>query len=74
MEMPKELVIQKLEKQVKSLQYDCAELQKHNDELAERVKKLASKTPVCQKVINQEGLYLDHQTDIVPRGTNEERP
>ena len=45
MEMPKELVIQKLEKQVKSLQYDCAELQKHNDELAERVKKLASKTP-----------------------------
>ncbi len=33
MEMPKELVIQKLEKQVKSLQYDCAELQKHNDEL-----------------------------------------
>ena len=72
MEMPKELVIQKLEKQVKSLQYDCAELQKHNDELAERVKKLASKTPVHLKVINQEGLYLDHQTDIVPRGTNEE--
>ncbi len=49
MEMPKELVIQKLEKQVKSLQYDCAELQKHNDELAERVKKLASKTPVWPK-------------------------
>ena len=24
-----------------------------------------------EKVINQEGLYLDHQTDIVPRGTNE---
>ena len=49
MEMPKELVIQKLEKQVKSLQYDCAELQKHNDELSERVKKLASKTPVWPK-------------------------
>ena len=49
MEMPKELVIEKLEKQVKSLQYDCAELQKHNDELAERVKKLASKTPVWPK-------------------------
>ena len=49
MEMPKELVIQKLEKQVKSLQYDCAELPKHNDELAERVKKLASKTPVWPK-------------------------
>ena len=49
MKMPQELVIQKLEKQVKSLQYDCAELQKHNDELAERVKKLASKTPVWPK-------------------------
>ncbi len=49
MEMPKELVIQKLEQQVKSLQYDCAELQKHNDELSERVKKLASKTPVWPK-------------------------
>jgi len=49
MKMPQELVIQKLEQQVKSLQYDCAELQKHNDELAERVKKLASKTPVWPK-------------------------
>ena len=49
MEMPKELVIQQLEKQVKSLQYDCAELQKHNDELSDRVKKLASKTPVWPK-------------------------
>tara|TARA_A100001011_G_scaffold293203_1_gene305031 strand:+ start:386 stop:595 length:210 start_codon:yes stop_codon:yes gene_type:complete len=49
MEMPKELVIQQLEKQVKSLQYDCAELQKQNDELADRVKKLASKTPVWPK-------------------------
>ena len=46
---PQELVIQKLEKQVKSLQYDCAELQKHNDELADRVKKLASPKPVCFK-------------------------
>ena len=49
MEMPKELVIQQLEKQVKSLQYDCAELQKQNDELSDRVKKLASKTPVWPK-------------------------
>ena len=49
MKMPQELVIQKLEQQVKSLQYDCAELQKHNDELSERVKKLASKTPVWPK-------------------------
>ena len=49
MKMPQELVIQKLEQQVKSLQYDCAELQKHNDDLAERVKKLASRQPVWPK-------------------------
>ena len=46
MEMPKELVIQQLEKQVKSLQYDCAELQKKNDELSERCKKLATRQPM----------------------------
>ena len=49
MKMPQELVIQKLEQQVKTLQYDCAELQKHNDDLAERVKKLASRQPVWPK-------------------------
>ena len=49
MKMPQELVIQKLEQQVKTLQYDCAELQKHNDELADRVKKLASRPPVWPK-------------------------
>ena len=49
MKMPQELVIQKLEQQVKSLQYDCAELQKHNDDLAERVKKLASRQPLWPK-------------------------
>ena len=49
MKMPQELVIQKLEQQVKTLQYDCAELQKHNDELADRVKKLASRHPVWPK-------------------------
>ena len=49
MKMPQELVIQKLEQQVKTLQYDCAELQKHNDELADRVKKLASLQPVWPK-------------------------
>ena len=46
MKMPQELVIQKLEQQVKSLQYDCAELQKHNSELLERCKKLGSRQPV----------------------------
>ena len=49
MKMPQEIVIQKLEQQVKTLQYDCAELQKHNDELADRVKKLASRQPVWPK-------------------------
>lgn len=49
MKMPQELVIQKLEQQVKTLRYDCAELQKHNDELADRVKKLASRQPVWPK-------------------------
>ena len=49
MKMPQELVIQKLEQQVKTLQYDRAELQKHNDELADRVKKLASRQPVWPK-------------------------
>ena len=49
MKMPQELVIQKLEQQVKTLQYDCAELQKHNDDLADRVKKLASRQPVWPK-------------------------
>ena len=49
MKMPQELVIQKLEQQVKTLQYDCAELQKHNDELADRVKKLASRQPIWTK-------------------------
>ena len=49
MKMPQELVIQKLEQQVKTLQYDCAELQKHNDELAEKVQKLATRQPVWPK-------------------------
>ena len=34
---------------VKSLQYDCAELTKENDELRERVKKLASRPPTWPK-------------------------
>ena len=34
---------------VKSLQYDCAELTKENDELRERVKKLAYRPPTLPK-------------------------
>ena len=46
MEMPDKLVIEKLRAEVKSLQYDCAELQKKNDELSERCKKLATRQPM----------------------------
>ena len=38
------LVIEQLRNQIKGLP-DCAELQKKNDELAERCKKLASRQP-----------------------------
>ena len=50
MEMPDKLVIEQLKTQVKGLQYDCAELQKKNDELSERCKKLASRQPEWPKV------------------------
>tara|TARA_Y100000590_G_scaffold411253_1_gene505108 strand:+ start:551 stop:742 length:192 start_codon:yes stop_codon:yes gene_type:complete len=46
MEMPDKLVIEKLRAEIKSLQYDCAELQKKNDELSERCKKLATRQPM----------------------------
>ena len=45
---------QKLESEVqvissrgKELEWDCAELSKHNSELSHRVKKLASRQPAC---------------------------
>ena len=34
-----------LKARVKDLEFDCAELQKHNESLSERVKKLASGKP-----------------------------
>ena len=46
MEMPDKLVIEKLRAEVRSLQYDCAELQKKYDELSERCKKLATRQPM----------------------------
>ena len=46
MEMQDKLVIEKLRAEIKSLQYDCAELQKKNDELSERCKKLATRQPM----------------------------
>ena len=38
-----------LENRVKELEYDCAELQKENQQLKERCKELASRTPEWPK-------------------------
>ena len=38
-----------LQSRVRELEYDCAELTKHNQDLAERVKKLASRQPTWPK-------------------------
>ena len=57
MEMPDKLVIEQLRNQIKGLQYDCAELQKKNDELAERCKKLASRQPTLPKGYSPKKVY-----------------
>ena len=41
--------VQVLSRRVKELEWDCAELSKHNSELQERVKKLASRQPAWPK-------------------------
>ena len=41
--------VQVLSSRVKQLEWDCAELSKHNSELQERVKKLASRQPAWSK-------------------------
>jgi len=41
--------VQVLSSRVKELEWDCAELSKHNSELADRVKKLASRQPAWPK-------------------------
>ena len=41
--------VQVLSSRVKQLEWDCAELSKHNSELQERVKKLASRQPAWPK-------------------------
>ena len=38
-----------LQSRVRELEYDCAELTKHNQELSERVTKLASRQPTWPK-------------------------
>ena len=41
--------VQVLTSRVKELEYDCAELTKHNSELSDRVKKRASRQPAWPK-------------------------
>ena len=41
--------VQVLSNRVKELEWDCAELSKHNSELSDRVKKLASRQPAWPK-------------------------
>ena len=41
--------VQVLTSRIKVLEYDCAELTKHNSELSDRVKKLASRQPAWPK-------------------------
>ena len=40
---------EELQSRVRELEYDCAELTKHSQDLAERVKKLASRQPTWPK-------------------------
>ena len=40
---------EELRSRVRKLEYDCAELTKHNQDLAERVKKHASRQPTWPK-------------------------
>ena len=41
--------VQVLSSRVKELEWDCAEFSKHNSELSDRVKKLASRQPAWPK-------------------------
>ena len=43
------LEILQLKSRIKELEFDCAELSKHNQELSERCKKLASRVPEWPK-------------------------
>ena len=53
MEMPDKLVIEQLRNEIKGLQYDCAELQKKNDELAEDAVDALSKTLLIFDAFNE---------------------
>ena len=54
--------VQVLTSRVKVLEYDCAELQKSNSELQERVKKLASRQPAWPKGYRPQKRYNSNQS------------
>ena len=61
-EVPVENEVQVLTSRVKVLEYDCAELQKSNSELQERVKKLASRQPAWPKGYRPQKRYNSNQS------------
>ena len=66
MEMPDKLVIEQLRNQIKGLQYDCAELQKKNDELSEDARNLHLVNHLGRKGIHPEGTHRNiniHEND-----------
>tara|TARA_B110000208_G_scaffold71353_1_gene91770 strand:+ start:225 stop:431 length:207 start_codon:yes stop_codon:yes gene_type:complete len=47
-------IVSDLQARIKELEYDCAELVRNNEELSERVKKLASRQPTWPKGYRQQ--------------------
>ena len=58
--------VQVLTSRVKVLEYDCAELQKSNSELQERVKKLASRQPAWPKGYRPQRRHNPPQSSFRP--------
>ena len=54
--------VQVLSSRVKDLEWDCAELTKHNSELSDRVKKLASRQPAWPKGYRPQKRYNSNQS------------
>ena len=52
-----------LTSRVKELEFDCAELQKSNSELSERVKKLAMRQPSWPKGFRPQGRRYDNRKE-----------
>ena len=65
-EVPVENEVQVLTSRVKVLEYDCAELQKSNSELQERVKKLASRQPAWPKGYRPQRRHNPPQSPLFP--------